>query len=65
MELSARNQLDGPVKDVKLGTIMSEVTVDASGSTGLWWEARSRPRSPELWMPTVRFGFSWPAPPSA
>ena len=31
MELSARNQLDGTVKDVKLGTIMSEVTVDVGG----------------------------------
>jgi molybdate transport system regulatory protein len=31
MELSARNQLLGTVKDVKLGTIMSEVTVDVGG----------------------------------
>jgi molybdopterin-binding protein len=31
MELSARNQLDGRVTDVKLGTIMSEVTVDVGG----------------------------------
>jgi molybdate transport system regulatory protein len=31
MELSARNQLDGTVKAVKLGTIMSEVTVDVGG----------------------------------
>ena len=31
MELSARNQLEGMVKDVKLGTIMSEVTVDVGG----------------------------------
>ena len=31
MELSARNQLDGTVKGVKLGTIMSEVTVDVGG----------------------------------
>jgi molybdate transport system regulatory protein len=31
MELSARNQLDAIVKDVKLGTIMSEVTVDVRG----------------------------------
>ena len=31
MELSARNQLDGTVKDVKLGTIMAEVTVDVGG----------------------------------
>ncbi len=31
MELSARNQLTGMVTNVKLGTIMSEVTVDVGG----------------------------------
>lgn len=31
MELSARNQLSGTVKGVKLGTIMAEVTVDIGG----------------------------------
>ena len=31
MELSARNQLKGTVKDVKTGTIMAEVTVDVGG----------------------------------
>lgn len=31
MELSARNQLNGTVKAVKLGTIMAEVTVDIGG----------------------------------
>jgi molybdopterin-binding protein len=31
MELTARNQLRGTVKSVKLGTIMSEVVVDVSG----------------------------------
>ncbi len=31
MELSARNQLTGTVTNVKLGTIMSEVTVDVGG----------------------------------
>jgi len=31
MELSARNQLDATVKDVKVGTIMAEVTVDVGG----------------------------------
>lgn len=31
MELSARNQLKGTVKAVKLGTIMAEVAVDVSG----------------------------------
>lgn len=31
MELSARNQLRGSVKSVKLGTIMSEVAVDIGG----------------------------------
>ncbi len=33
MKLSTRNQLAGKVKDVKLGTIMSEVTVDVGGQT--------------------------------
>ncbi len=31
MELSARNQLNGTVKAVKLGMIMAEVTVDIGG----------------------------------
>ena len=31
MELSARNQLDATVKDVKLGTIMAEETADVGG----------------------------------
>ena len=31
MELSARNQLKGTVKNVRLGTIMAEITVDVSG----------------------------------
>jgi len=31
MELSARNQLPGTVTDVKLGTVMSEITVELSG----------------------------------
>lgn len=31
MQLSARNQLKGTVKDVKLGSIMAEVTVDIGG----------------------------------
>jgi molybdopterin-binding protein len=31
MQISARNQLKGTVRSVKLGTIMSEVTVDVSG----------------------------------
>jgi molybdopterin-binding protein len=31
MELSARNQLKGTVKSVKLGTIMAEVVVDVKG----------------------------------
>lgn len=31
MELSARNQLKGTVRSVKLGTIMAEVVVDVSG----------------------------------
>ncbi|WIG61676.1 MAG: hypothetical protein OJF49_004424 [Ktedonobacterales bacterium] len=33
MELSARNQLSGTITDVKLGTIMAEVTVDIGGQT--------------------------------
>ena len=31
MELSARNQLRGKVKSVKLGTIMAEVVVELAG----------------------------------
>jgi molybdopterin-binding protein len=31
MELSARNQFKGTVRDVKLGGIMAEVTVDIGG----------------------------------
>ena len=31
MELSARNQLKGTVTNVKLGTVMAEVTVDVGG----------------------------------
>jgi molybdopterin-binding protein len=31
MELSARNQLKGKVKSVKLGAIMAEVVVDVAG----------------------------------
>jgi molybdopterin-binding protein len=33
LELSTRNQLKGTVTDVKLGTIMAEVTVDVGGQT--------------------------------
>ena len=32
MELSARNQLAGTVKSVKLGAIMAEVVLDVSGN---------------------------------
>jgi molybdopterin-binding protein len=32
MKLSARNQLSGTVKSVKLGTVMAEVIVDVAGS---------------------------------
>ena len=31
MQLSTRNQLPGKVTDVKLGTIMSEISVELSG----------------------------------
>jgi molybdopterin-binding protein len=31
MEISARNQLQGTVKEVRLGTIMAEVVVDVGG----------------------------------
>jgi molybdopterin-binding protein len=31
LELSARNQLKGRVKDVRLGTVMAEVTLDVGG----------------------------------
>jgi len=33
MELSARNQLQGTITDVKLGGIMAEITVDVAGQT--------------------------------
>ena len=33
MKLSTRNQLSGTVTGVKLGTIMSEITVDIGGHT--------------------------------
>ena len=33
MKLSTRNQIPGTVTGVKLGTIMSEVTVDVGGQT--------------------------------
>ena len=32
MQLSARNQLKGTVKSVKLGSIMAEVVVDVGGN---------------------------------
>jgi molybdopterin-binding protein len=32
MELSARNQLAGTVKSVKLGAIMAEVVIDVAGN---------------------------------
>jgi molybdopterin-binding protein len=31
MELSARNQLQGTVRSVRLGTVMAEVVVDVNG----------------------------------
>ena len=31
MELSARNQLEGTVRSVKLGTVMAEVVVEVAG----------------------------------
>jgi molybdopterin-binding protein len=33
MKLSTRNQLAGKVSDVKLGTIMSQITIDIGGQT--------------------------------
>jgi molybdopterin-binding protein len=33
MKLSTRNQLKGKVTEVKLGTIMSEITVDIGGQS--------------------------------
>jgi len=33
MKLSTRNQLAGKVTDVKLGTIMSQITVDIGGQS--------------------------------
>ena len=32
MELSARNQLDGTITSVTLGTVMAEVVVDVNGT---------------------------------
>ncbi|MCC6178127.1 MAG: TOBE domain-containing protein [Chloroflexi bacterium] len=32
MEISARNQLHGTVKSIKLGQVMAEVVVDVNGS---------------------------------
>ncbi len=32
MEISARNQLRGKIKSIKLGTVMAEVVLDVSGS---------------------------------
>jgi molybdopterin-binding protein len=40
MQLSARNQFSGQVKEVKLGNIMAEVVVDIGGGH------ESSPRSP-------------------
>jgi len=31
VELSARNQLAGTIRDIRLGTVMAEVTVDIGG----------------------------------
>jgi molybdopterin-binding protein len=31
MKLSARNQLDGTVRNVELGAVMAEITVDVNG----------------------------------
>ncbi len=33
MQLSARNQLKGTVRGVKLGTVMAEVTMEVGGQT--------------------------------
>lgn len=33
MQLSARNQLKGKIKDIKTGPVSSEVTVDIGGQT--------------------------------
>jgi len=33
MKLSARNQLKGTVKDVKLGQVMAEVVIDVAGQS--------------------------------
>jgi len=32
MEISARNQLPGTVKSIKLGAVMAEVVIDVSGT---------------------------------
>ena len=50
MKLSTRNQLSGKVTDIKLGTIMSEITVDVGGQTSC---RRSRAAAPST--------SSWPS----
>ena len=35
MELSARNQIAGTIKDVKLGGVMAEITVEIAGGQTL------------------------------
>lgn len=44
MQISARNQLKGTVRSVKLGTIMSEVTVDVGGQQIVAAITRAAPR---------------------
>jgi molybdopterin-binding protein len=48
MKLSTRNQLAGTVTGVKLGTIMSEVTVDVGGQTVVAAITRSSAEALEL-----------------
>ena len=48
MKLSTRNQLSGTVTAVKLGTIMSEVTVDVGGQTVVAAITRSSAEQLEL-----------------
>ena len=48
MRLSTRNQLQGTVTGVKLGTIMSEVTVDIGGQTVVAAITRTSAESLEL-----------------
>ena len=57
MKLSTRNQLAGKVKDVKLGTIMSEITVDIGGQVIVAAITRGSTEELELVGALMRFWY--------